>query len=117
MTNPSGLGGIFPGSLYMNTDPPNTGTGAGHIPPPPPPPQIPTYCTGKPRINLRKSTAYQKTKQETKKKRTNRKKTLQPTQARNNTNKKNNINNINDQLALMVFDQKNLRISDHKKQL
>ena len=36
--NPSGLGGIFQGSLNMNIDPPNTG--AGHIPPPPPAPLL-----------------------------------------------------------------------------
>ncbi|PLW27569.1 hypothetical protein PCASD_20082 [Puccinia coronata f. sp. avenae] len=30
LTNPSGLGGIFPGSLNMNIDPPSTGIGAGH---------------------------------------------------------------------------------------
>jgi hypothetical protein len=62
LTNPSESGGIFPGSLNMNIDPPNTGIGAGHVPTPPPPPPISTYCTGKPRINLRTSPAYQKQK-------------------------------------------------------
>ena len=63
MTNPSGLGGIFLGSLNMNIDSPNTGTGAGHIPPPPQPLPISTYFTGKPRSNFRMSQAYQKQKE------------------------------------------------------
>ncbi|PLW42079.1 hypothetical protein PCASD_11927 [Puccinia coronata f. sp. avenae] len=46
----------------MNIDPTNTGIGAGHVPTPPPPPPVSTYCTGKPRINLRTSPAYQKQK-------------------------------------------------------
>ncbi|PLW18321.1 hypothetical protein PCASD_18516 [Puccinia coronata f. sp. avenae] len=62
LTNPSGSGGIFPGSLNMNIDPPSSGIGAGHVPTPPPPPPVLTYCTGKPRINLRTSPAYQKQK-------------------------------------------------------
>ena len=61
-TNPSGLGGIFPGSLNMNIDSPNTGTGTKHIVPPPHPPTVSTYCTGKPRTNFRTSPAYQKQK-------------------------------------------------------
>ncbi|PLW43411.1 hypothetical protein PCASD_07528 [Puccinia coronata f. sp. avenae] len=66
--NPSGSSCIFPGSLNMNIDPPNTnpGAGTGIFPPPPkppPPPPVSTYCTGKRRLNFRTSPAHQKQKE------------------------------------------------------
>ncbi|PLW53321.1 hypothetical protein PCANC_06157 [Puccinia coronata f. sp. avenae] len=73
LTNPSGSGGIFPGSLNMNIDPPSSGIGAGHVPTPPPPPPVSTYCTGKPRTNLRTSPAYQKQKAREQEERNNQK--------------------------------------------
>ena len=117
-TNPSELGGIFPGSLNMNIDPPKTGTSAGNIPPPPPPPPIYTYCMGKPRINLRLSPAYQKQKARNQAEKKKQKEDTPIDQGKENTNNTNsNRNNIKNQLALMVFDQKNFTISDHNPQL